>query len=210
MKNAFAAALLASTFVAAPACAANLLVNGGFEQPDVLSPGQGGIGYQTFSAVFTGWTVDAGNVDIVDHFGGGNAGEGDQWLDLWGDQSGAISQTFNTILGKTYQLSFLYGNNPYSTSTASASFSVSGLNGSVTSSSGLSFAGYTGTFVGTGGATTLSFTNTNGCCNGGIALDGVSVNAVPEPAAWALMIAGFGLVGGAMRRRTTVRTRVLI
>jgi hypothetical protein len=27
-------------------------------------------------------------------------------------------------------------------------------------------------------------------------------NAVPEPASWALMIAGFGLVGGAMRRRT--------
>ncbi len=26
--------------------------------------------------------------------------------------------------------------------------------------------------------------------------------AVPEPASWALMIAGFGLVGGAMRRRT--------
>jgi Bacterial pre-peptidase C-terminal domain/PEP-CTERM motif len=26
--------------------------------------------------------------------------------------------------------------------------------------------------------------------------------SVPEPAAWALMIAGFGLVGGAMRRRT--------
>ena len=34
-------------------------------------------------------------------------------------------------------------------------------------------------------------------------VDNVSIlaNAVPEPAAWALMIAGFGLVGGAMRRR---------
>jgi Concanavalin A-like lectin/glucanases superfamily/PEP-CTERM motif len=28
--------------------------------------------------------------------------------------------------------------------------------------------------------------------------------AVPEPASWALLIAGFGLVGGAMRRRSTV------
>jgi PEP-CTERM motif len=28
---------------------------------------------------------------------------------------------------------------------------------------------------------------------------------VPEPASWALMIAGFGLVGSAMRRRTTMR-----
>ncbi len=32
-------------------------------------------------------------------------------------------------------------------------------------------------------------------------LDGVSLNAVPEPAAWVLMIAGFGLVGVASRRR---------
>jgi len=29
--------------------------------------------------------------------------------------------------------------------------------------------------------------------------------AVPEPASWAMMITGFGLVGGAMRRRSSVR-----
>ncbi len=29
-------------------------------------------------------------------------------------------------------------------------------------------------------------------------------NGVPEPAAWAMMLAGFGLVGGAMRRRQKV------
>ena len=30
-----------------------------------------------------------------------------------------------------------------------------------------------------------------------------ATGAVPEPATWAMMIAGFGLVGGAMRRRST-------
>lgn len=35
-----------------------------------------------------------------------------------------------------------------------------------------------------------------------LALTLVSAPAVPEPAAWALMIGGFGLIGGAMRRRT--------
>jgi len=32
--------------------------------------------------------------------------------------------------------------------------------------------------------------------------------AVPEPANWAMMIGGFGLVGGALRRRGSVRARV--
>jgi len=32
----------------------------------------------------------------------------------------------------------------------------------------------------------------------------VSVTGVPEAASWALMIAGFGLVGGALRRRNKV------
>ena len=31
----------------------------------------------------------------------------------------------------------------------------------------------------------------------------LTAGAVPEPATWAMMIAGFGLVGGAMRRRST-------
>lgn len=33
-------------------------------------------------------------------------------------------------------------------------------------------------------------------------IDDLSFNAVPEPSTWALMIAGFGLTGYAMRRRT--------
>ena len=38
-------------------------------------------------------------------------------------------------------------------------------------------------------------------------VDGVAVAAVPEPATWAMMIIGFGAIGGAMRRRK-VTTRV--
>jgi hypothetical protein len=46
--------------------------------------------------------------------------------------------------------------------------------------------------------------------NIGLVIDNVSldVSAVPEPASWAMMIAGFGLVGGALRtrRRETLAT----
>ncbi len=40
----------------------------------------------------------------------------------------------------------------------------------------------------------------------GITLE--SVGAVPEPASWAMMIGGFGLVGGAMRRRRKANVKV--
>lgn len=49
-----------------------------------------------------------------------------------------------------------------------------------------------------------------GTDNIGLVLDNVSldISAVPEPASWAMMIAGFGLVGGALRtrRRETLAT----
>jgi hypothetical protein len=38
--------------------------------------------------------------------------------------------------------------------------------------------------------------------NSGRAIFGIAVQAVPEPGTWAMMILGFGAVGGAMRRRS--------
>lgn len=46
-------------------------------------------------------------------------------------------------------------------------------------------------------------TVTLGSTSNSFELDNIAVANVPEPAAWALMIAGFGLVGAAARRRST-------
>ena len=58
--------------------------------------------------------------------------------------------------------------------------------------------------AGSAGALTFSI-GTNSADNVGPLLDKVALSidkaAVPEPAAWAMMLAGFGLVGSAMRRR---------
>jgi hypothetical protein len=42
------------------------------------------------------------------------------------------------------------------------------------------------------------------CSNTFTITDGGKDGTVPEPASWALMVAGFGLVGGALRRRTVI------
>ncbi|MFW2828860.1 PEPxxWA-CTERM sorting domain-containing protein [Sphingomonas sp. ID0503] len=66
------------------------------------------------------------------------------------------------------------------------------------------------------GYNNFSITSTNGIggfdilgyAQGNVIVDNLNAvtatAAVPEPASWAMMIAGFGLVGGAMRRRTRV------
>lgn len=39
------------------------------------------------------------------------------------------------------------------------------------------------------------------CAIGEVAFESAVIGAVPEPATWAMMISGFGMIGGAMRRR---------
>lgn len=58
------------------------------------------------------------------------------------------------------------------------------------------------------GANVYSYGQNNGDINGGngstfiFAFRGVAGSQVPEPASWAMMILGFGMVGAAMRRKT--------
>ena len=108
---------------------------------------------------------------------------------------------FNIAAGFTGALSFTYG--AFTNFTATV---FDGLNGTGTALGSISLAAnnvnafdlVTISFSGTG----QSFAISGGGAQFGF--DDVTFNepgAVPEPASWALMIAGFGLVGSAMRRR---------
>jgi PEP-CTERM motif len=108
---------------------------------------------------------------------------------------------FNIAAGFTGALSFTYG--AFTNFTATV---YDGLNGTGNALGSLNLAANNVsafdlvaiTFSGTG----QSFAISGGA--GQFGFDDVTFNesgAVPEPASWALMIAGFGLVGSAMRRR---------
>ncbi|MFI5617866.1 choice-of-anchor C family protein [Streptomyces sp. NPDC051567] len=57
------------------------------------------------------WKVVSGSVDLI---GAGfwQAAEGNQSVDLNGNQTGAVSQTFSTIVGRTYTVTYALASNP--------------------------------------------------------------------------------------------------
>lgn len=66
--------------------------------------------------------------------------------------------------------------------------------------------GANGIFTSNGGPLNLAYFDSNNADNSGeIAF---SISAVPEPATWGMMLAGFGIVGFGLRRRGNVKSTV--
>ena len=201
MKNLVVSALLASA-IAAPACAAELVTNGGFEDPAGLN---------------AGWNHSiSSSLDIV--FAPGGAFAGDNLLRFSAKDGGAadtIYRTLNTVVGATYTYSFAVYSD---TSLAGASSDFTAMLGSnvlvdFKNSDPFAWGLVIGSYVATSTKTELSFSGFSS--KGAYGLDNVSVTgptveidlpgtgggAVPEPATWAMMLLGFGVVGATMRRR---------
>jgi len=162
------------------------------------------------STAVTGWTVGAAGIDYIGSYWA--AGEGDRSIDLSGNAAGSIAQTFDTVIGQAYSVTFLLAGNPDgaptvknvavgATGNAVANFT---LDSTGASHAAMGWTEYAYNFVATGTSTTLSFASLDNSPYGP-ALDNVSVAAVPEPAVWGMMIGGFGLAGVALRRRPAVR-----
>ncbi len=102
-----------------------------------------------------------------------------------------------------------YGFNYFGSDVVVGNFLTTGITTSTTIASNAPFA-QRSLFFTAGNAGSLTFNiGTNSADNFGPVLDNVTLdisNAVPEPATWGMMIAGFGIVGSALRRRRSFRT----
>jgi len=236
-KTLKALALIVGLGVAQNASADNLLVNGGFETPVQGGPLFAAFNVPAGSSLITGWNVVQGNVDLTNTccYGPGPNTlnpSSMQDVDLIGDANGSggvfggLSQSFATIPGQLYRLTFDYSHNNGTFSPDYAvQVTVADANApantifSVEQSQpfffGVSFPTggwqtFSQNFTAISNLTLLTFIDTRGAFNAGIYLDDVSVEAVstvPGPIAGAglpgLILASGGLLGWWRRRKKT-------
>lgn len=185
------------------AASAASIVNGSFE----TGPTPGAfLTLGTGDTSITGWTVSAGTIDYIGTYW--TAQDGVRSIDLAGNSPGALSQSFATNIGQTYRITYWIGRNPDG--------GVNPRTGYIDVGGGQTQFLYSGSgtradmqwqqeffnFTATGATTTLTLAADPQTAGQffGPAIDNISIALVPEPAAWALMIVGFGIVGGALRR----------
>lgn len=155
-----------------------MIINGGFETPVVSTAWAT---YYAGSAALAPWEILSGSIDVVTIW---EQYEGNNSLDLAGDSEGTIQQSFTTVPGKQYTLSFHYANNSGRTTPASATVNVIGSSSlysdmffhAASTGENMLWTPYTSTFVADSATTTLRFTDHTFSAYG-IVLDAISVTA---------------------------------
>lgn len=199
-------------FSALPAqAAANLLINGGFEHPSTsfvnyLAPG----GFTWID----GWITTGNGVHwMTESLGYFTDPTGKDAVDLadYAKANGGIKQSFATTIGALYSVSFAgmtYQNagNPDGLGEITAlidNVEIQTYQLVNKSSASNAWQNFSFSFTATSALTTLEFRHKPAGENYSF-LNDASVFAVPvpEPESWAMLLAGLGLVGFAVRRRT--------
>lgn len=223
------AALALSAFAAASPAAAGAFINGSFEQPGnvvTLSMHAG----STFLPGWTVVDATPGGDDDVQYssnsaFGGFGvvSSDGTYMLDLTGNVGrgkGVASNLIDVIAGQTYRVAFdvgaffVRGQGSFGNATVDLLVNDAAA-GNFTNTLGLTTPGsdwerFSYEFTATGPTAKLTFLSSTALTssNLGVGLDNVTFDrvvattpGVPEPATWALMLAGFGGAGAMLRSR---------
>lgn len=176
---------------------ANLIVNGGFEDNDVAT---GNWAYFPSSNV-NGWEGD--NLEIWDSLLGVVAPEGTQHAELnahpFDGTVFSIFQSFNTVIGQTYDVSFYYS--ARSSNTEQFSFNVAGLSALLNDHTVGSWSQYTGSFIANSALTTINFTSFDAGTMGNFLDDVVVTSRVHVIESSPLVMLLIGLVGLFYSRR---------
>lgn len=176
---------------------ANLIVNGGFEDNNVAPNNWA---YFPSSSV-NGWEGD--NIEIWDSFGGVVAPEGQQHAELnahpYDGSVFSIFQSFATVIGQTYDVSFFYS--ARESNNEQFSFSVDTLSALLNDHVVGSWKQYTGSFVASTTVSTITFTSYDNSTVGNF-LDDVVVTARAQvDESGSLVMLAIGLIGLFYSRR---------
>jgi len=189
---------------AVSANAANLIINGSFEDPDIAT------GTWSVHNAITGWSTTGAGVEIRDNVAG-TAYDGQQFAELDSDYAtntnSSISQNVMTTIGQSYLLSFAYSpriNQPANTNGIDVYWNNALLD-SVTAIGGSTHNWTVFEYIVSGtGSDILKFAATGLDDSLGGSLDAVSVSAVPIPAAAFLFAPALLGFLGLRRKATTI------
>ena len=225
MKRCLVLAISALSMAASPAMASELVVDGGFE---LAAPAPGGYFQYGSGQTFGGWTVAGSNATnsglnlSTTYTEAGVAfaarsGLASFDLTAAGNMGPTIGvyQFLTTTVGQAYNVSFWLGNvtgdgtgnTSYYALPSSLTLTIGGGPGQLFENSNITTGNvnwqkFTTSFVAGSTSTKLLFTNSTPTSDNFAGLDDVSVSAVPEPAAWLMMILGFGVIGASLRSRS--------
>lgn len=201
-------ALVALAALSATASAANLLVDGSFE-----SITQAAGTWNTYTSV-PGWTVTKANGSAtstgleVRNNVAGTAEDGHNFIELDGYENDAIKQSFATVVGHEYEVSFWFADRA-GVAASSLGFLANVTSGASSSGTGFGAIGDNGSawhlitldFVAGSTSSIFSIKGTGTSDSLGTSFDNFSVIAVPEPGTMGLFAAGLAMLGLSARRR---------
>ena len=199
----------------APATAATFQ-NGSFETFDAFGaneycPAPHGINfcgqYNNGNPGITGWVIGGDSVDIVGPEAWTSA-HGAYSIDLNGVGAGTLAQTFDTFAGTVYRVDFKVGGNFFSSPTVKtgkvevgAAFMNLSFDNSASTPAVMGWSPRVFEFTASGPSSTLKFSSTMFAGAAGLALDQITVTAVPEPQVALLMLLGLAGLAVHARRR---------